>query len=221
MSETTHHQDVPILQAGTPLRAARGALLLLHGRGASATGMLALGRQISAPGLALLAPQAANNTWYPQRFSAPTAANEPWLTSALDLVAACLGLIQDAGIAVEQTLLLGFSQGGCLALEAAARRPQRYGGVVGLSAALIENGDQPRMYGGDLAGVPVLLGCSDADPHIPLPRVTRTAELYAELGAQVDLRIYPGTEHSVNQDEIAAVQRLIEQALSAGPFTAA
>ena len=114
-----------------------------------------------------------------------------------------------AGLPVDRIFLLGFSQGGCLALEAAARRPQRYGGVVGLSAALIENGDQPRRYTGDMAGTPVFLGCSDVDAHIPPGRLERSAEILAALGGAVDKRIYPGLGHTVNADEIEAVRKIV------------
>jgi len=114
------------------------------------------------------------------------------------------------GVPHERIFLFGFSQGGCLATEYAARHPRRYAGIIGLSSGLIENGDQPRVYAGTLDGTPVLLGCSDIDFHIPLARVERTAQVFADLGAAVDLRIYPGMGHTVNQDEIDAVQRLIE-----------
>ena len=213
MQHNVHlHQGMPYLCAGAPLEHATAAMVLLHGRGATAEDILGLAAGLDAPDVAFLAPQAANSTWYPNRFIAPVAANEPWLSSALEVVYDMLATIREAGILPERTLLLGFSQGGCLALEAAARHPQRYGGVIGLSAALIENGDQPRTYDGSLAGTPVLLGCSDVDFHIPLPRLERTAALFAALGAQVDKRIYPNLGHTVNDDELAAVQLLLDQA---------
>lgn len=205
------HAGQPILHDGAPLVQAAAAMILLHGRGASAEDILWLGREFAAPGLALLAPRAAGGTWYPNRFSAPSASNEPWLSSALAVVHALLDDITAAGVAVDRVFLLGFSQGGCLALEAAARRPQRYGGVVGLSAALIENGDQPRRYTGDLAGTPVFLGCSDVDAHIPPGRLDRSAEILAALGGAVDKRIYPGMGHTVNEDEIDAVRGIVQR----------
>ena len=201
---------LPTVRAGAPLANARAVLVLLHGRGASARDILSLAQEWYAPDLALLAPQAANATWYPNRFIAPVASNEPWLGSALAVIDALLQETATAGIPLSRTFLLGFSQGGCLALEYAARHPQPYGGVIGLSAALIENGDQPRTYPGSLAGAPVFLGCSDEDFHIPLARVERTALLFSALGATVDKRIYPALGHTVNRDEIAAVQQLLD-----------
>ena len=170
-------------------------------------------RSGAADGVAYLAPQAANNTWYPNRFIAPVASNEPWLSSALASLDDVLQTVAAAGISAERTVLLGFSQGGCLALEYAARNPQRYGAIVGLSAGLIENGDKPRAYSGTLAGTPVFLGCSDVDFHIALERVERTAEVLSHLGGEVDKRIYRNMGHTVIHDEIEAVQHILDRLL--------
>lgn len=203
------HDSQPVYASGKALEEARAAMILLHGRGADAESILAFAGEFRQPDIAYLAPQAANHTWYPQRFTAPVAANEPWLTSALEKIAAILEHIGMAGIPPERTFLLGFSQGACLALEYAARHPQRYGGLFGLSGALIENGDRPREYSGSLAGTPVFLGCSDADFHIPRDRVERSAGLLKKLGGEVTLRLYPGLGHTVNEDEIRFVRDVI------------
>lgn len=185
-------------------------MILIHGRGSTAQEILTLANEFHAPQVAFLAPQAAHATWYPNRFLAPVATNEPWLSSALGVVDDLIASLVAHAIPHTSILLLGFSQGGCLATEYAARTPRRYAGVVGLSAGLIEQGDQPRTYTGSLAGTPVLLGCSDVDFHIPLARVERTAQVFADLGAAVDKRIYPGMGHTINQDEIDAIQRLLD-----------
>ncbi len=211
MAQATLHQGIPVARYGADAVAATAAMIMIHGRGATAEDILYLAHELDAPDVAFLAPQAANATWYPNRFIAPVAANEPWLSSALQVVDELVGSLVAAGIAHDKIFLLGFSQGGCLATEYAARNPRRYAGVIGLSSGLIENGDQPRAYMGTLDGTPVLLGCSDVDFHIPLARVERTAQIFANLGAAVDTRIYPGMDHTVNQDEIDAVQHLIER----------
>ena len=208
------HESIPVITRGAPLSTAHAAMILVHGRGASAQDILSLTQEWNAPGVAYLAPQAANSTWYPNRFIVPVAANEPWLSSALAAVERVLASVLAAGIPPERILLLGFSQGGCLALEYGARNPRRYGGLIGLSAGLIENGDQPRTYSGSLAGVPVLLGCSDVDFHIPHGRVEQTAERLAHMGAEVDKRIYRNMGHTINQDEIGAVQKLLDRVLN-------
>lgn len=200
--------------AGEPVSRARAAMLLAHGRGASAEDILSLTHEFDRPGFAYFAPQAAENTWYPNRFLAPLAENEPWLSSALAFVGSVLAEIIGAGIPAKRIMLLGFSQGACLALEFAARHAQRYGGIVALSGALIGPDDTPRDYSGSLAGTPVFLGCSDVDFHVPKERVQQTAEVLKHLGGKVTERLYPNLDHAVNQDEINVVRLMMQTLLS-------
>jgi predicted esterase len=195
--------------AGEPLGRARAAMLMVHGRGARAEDILSLANEFNQQGFAYLAPQAAGNTWYPNRFLVPVKQNEPWLSSALEFVARALSQIVDSGIPPERVMLLGFSQGACLALEFAARNAQRYGGIVGLSGALIGPNDTPRDYAGSLNGTPVFLGCSDVDFHVPKERVDETAEVLKRLGGDVTERLYPNMDHSVNRDEIDFVRNMM------------
>ncbi|HEU4570512.1 MAG TPA: dienelactone hydrolase family protein, partial [Gemmatimonadales bacterium] len=146
---------------------------------------------------------------YPHSFLVPVAQNQPWLDSALAVLERVTAQLADAGIPRERQVLLGFSQGACLALEFAARNAVRWGGVVGLSGGLIGPEGTPRAYGGDLAGTPVFLGCSDVDPHIPVARVHETAQVLTRLGGRVDARIYPGMPHTINEDEVQAVRALL------------
>jgi predicted esterase len=206
------HQDQPVRTAGEPLDRARAAMIMMHGRGASAEDILSLSTELDQPGFAFLAPQAAGNTWYPNRFLAPLESNEPWLSSALAVITGLLARTAAAGIPPERTILLGFSQGACLALEYAARNPRRYGGVAGLSGALIGPDDTSRDLAGSagsLDGTPVFLGCSDVDFHVPKERVDQAAEVLRRLGAEVTVRIYPNMGHTVNQDEIEFVRGMM------------
>jgi predicted esterase len=184
-------------------------MILVHGRGATAEGILSLAGELSHPGFAFLAPQAADNTWYPLSFMAPIERNEPYLSSALDRLAALLAQTTQAGIPAERTILLGFSQGACLALEFAARNTQRYGGLVGLSGGLIGPEGTPRDYPGSLAGTPVFLGCSDVDFHIPSERVVESGQVLERLGGEVTLRLYPNMGHTVNKDELDRVRSIM------------
>ena len=185
---------------------------MLHGRGGAPEDLLGLAEQFGVPDVAYVAPAAAGRTWYPESFLAPIDRNEPWLTSALLAVERTLGDIERHGLAADHVVILGFSQGGCLALEFAARHARRYGAVIGLSAGLIGPPGTPRNYAGSLAGTRVFLGCSDVDPHIPLPRVHESAEVFRQLSADVDERIYRGMGHTIDDDEIAAVKLLVERA---------
>lgn len=206
---TGPHQGQPVLVAGEPLELAKMAMIMLHGRGASAEDILSLAAEVNQPGFTYLAPQAAGHTWYPNSFLAPLSSNEPGLSSGLAVIASLLAQLAEAGIGPERTMLLGFSQGACLALEFVARHAQRYGGVAGLSGGLIGPNDTPRNYPGSLAGTPLFLGCSDRDFHIPKERVEHSAEILQKIGGKVTARFYPNMGHTVNQDEIQWVQDMM------------
>ena len=205
---TGPHQGQPVLDAGEPLATARAAMILVHGRGASATDIMTLGAELTHPGVAYLAPQAAGNAWYPYPFTAPMESNEPYLSSALEALASLLSTVEKS-VAADRIILLGFSQGACLTLEFAARHARRYGGVVGLSGGLIGPDGTPRDYAGSFDGTPAFMGCSDVDPHIRKERVLEAAELYTRMGAKLTAKLYPGMGHTVNEDEIAAVREIV------------
>jgi phospholipase/carboxylesterase len=211
------HQGQPLLAAGVPLGRARAAMVLLHGRGASARDILLVAGELESAvpdGFAYLSPQASGSSWYPHSFLAPIESNEPDLSSALAVVETVLAQIQSAGVPLERTMVLGFSQGACLGLEYVARHAQRYGGVVGWSSGLIGPDGTPRDYPGTLAGTPVFLGCSDIDPHIPTARVDLTADVLRRLGGEVTERLYPNMGHMVNADEISFVCAMMAALLS-------
>ena len=202
------HDGQPVLLAGEPLDRASAAMILVHGRGASAHDIMTIAAELAEPGFAFLAPEAAGGAWYPNRFMEPLESNEPWLTSALETVGRVLALVEEQ-IPAPRVILLGFSQGACLTLEFAARNARRYGGLVGLSGGLIGPDDTPRDYAGSLDGTPVFLGCSDVDPHIPEGRVREAAEVLEPLGGTVTVKLYPGMGHEVNKDELDHVRQLM------------
>jgi phospholipase/carboxylesterase len=203
------HQGQPLLTAGEPLHLARAALVMVHGRGASARDILSFAAELAAPGFVYLAPQAAGNSWYPNSFLAPISSNEPWLSSALATLDGVIDQVAAAGVPLDRIMLLGFSQGACLMLEYVVRHARRYGGVVGWSGGVIGPDGTRRDYTGSLAGAPVFLGCSDIDPHVPRARVDLTADVLRGLGADVTERIYPDMGHTVNQDEIDFVRAMM------------
>lgn len=211
---TGPHQGQKLVWAGRPVEEAAAAMVMVHGRGATAENILGIWHEFAAPDLAYVAPQAAGGSWYPNSFLAPMEKNEPGLSSGLARIGEVLAELEAAGIPPERTFLLGFSQGACLSLEFAARNTRRYGGVFGLSGGLIGPPGTPRDYPGSLAGTPVFLGCSDRDPHIPRERVDETAEVLRRMGAEVTERIYPAAlGHNVNVDEVEFVRGLIAPVL--------
>ncbi|HTR21838.1 MAG TPA: dienelactone hydrolase family protein [Gemmatimonadales bacterium] len=199
---------------GRPLGEGRAVLLLVHGRNAAPRNILDLVPALQHPEFTYLAPAAANQTWYPQSFLAETEKNEPGITSGIAVIH---GLIEEClrrGIPSQRIVVLGFSQGACLACTAAFRRPARYGGVVAYSGGLIGPPgtvfEAPRAF----EGTPVFLGCSDVDAHVPKTRVDETAAAFERAGAQVVERIYPGMGHIVNDDEMAFTRELMERTVS-------
>lgn len=220
------HGDEPLVTAGTPLVDADAALVLVHGRGATARSVVDLGERLAGDrDVAILAPAAAGNTWYPNPFLAPVADNEPGRSSGLRAVGTAVEQAVEAGIPRERVVVGGFSQGACLASEFVARNPTRYGGLAVFSGGLIgeavgvddyvegaTGGDESEPSDGSegpLAGTPAFLGCSDVDPHIPEERVHETTAVLEALGADADERIYEGMGHGINEEEVAAVAELV------------
>jgi predicted esterase len=170
---------------------------------------------IDRPSFACLAPAAAGGTWYPLPFIAPREKNEPFLSSALDVLASVVDGVLARGIPAEKIVLLGFSQGACLSSEFAIRRPRRYGGLCALSGGLI--GAPGTTWDGVVAafdGMPVFLGCSDVDSHIPKQRVIESDIVFKHYGANVTRKLYPGMGHLVNDDEILEVQAVLDEVLT-------
>ena len=209
MSRQDPHANQPVLQAGAPIAAARLVAIMLHGRGASAEDILGLAGEFSVPDVAYLAPQAAGHTWYPYSFLMPIERNEPSLTSALRLIETLLASAGAQGFPPEKVALMGFSQGACLSLEFAARHAQRFAAIAAFSGGLIGPPGTPRDYPGSFGGTPVFMGCSDVDPHIPVDRVHESAGVFTRMSASVDARIYPQMAHTINHDEIAAVDAML------------
>ncbi|QZP38772.1 alpha/beta hydrolase [Halobaculum magnesiiphilum] len=209
------HGGQPVRHAGADLADANAAVVMVHGRGATARSILGMAGEFGTDSVAYLAPAAARNTWYPHSFMEETTRNQPYLDSALAFVGRVVDAAADA-VGREKVLLLGFSQGACLSSEWLARNADRFGGLVAFSGGLIGPEGTPREYDGDLDGTPAFLGCSDVDPHIPLERVKETTEVLEGLGADVDERIYEGMGHGVNEDELNAAKGMVTSLELAG-----
>lgn len=212
------HRGLPPASAGPPPAVAEAAMVLVHGRGASAESILPLGDEVvrrrpERRRIARLAPRAAGNAWYPRSFLAPIEDNEPWLSSALAALDRLFDDLGAEGVPAERVALAGFSQGACLALEYAIRHPRRFGAVVALTGGLI--GPPGTQWGdaGSFAGTPFFLGAGDPDPHVPWTRVEESAETLRKMGAEVTARRYPGLGHTVNDEEIEALGALVDAIL--------
>ena len=211
MTVTDPHGDQPVTIAGPPFAVSGRAMVLIHGRNASSRNILDLAPRLDRPGFSLVAPAAAGNTWYPYSFLEQTAKNEPFLTSAITRLRRVLADINAAGIPPRRIVLLGFSQGACLAAEYAFRFADQFGGIVLFSGGLIGPPGTTWQTAGSFQRTPVFLGCSDVDAHVPKWRVDETAETFERMDAEVTKRIYPGMGHLVSDEEIVAAQSILDR----------
>lgn len=198
-----------IITSGKKLGETKKALILLHGRGADAQDILGLASHLAVKEFALLAPQATNFTWYPFSFLAPPPQNEPWLTSAIEIIEDLVREANRAGISDDGIFFCGFSQGACLALEFAARHARRWGGVAAFTGGLIGDRIYDERYHGDFGGMPAFIGSADPDPHVPAARVRETTEKLGKMNASVTQKFYPHIGHTIVPDEIEMANNLI------------
>jgi predicted esterase len=206
------HANQPVLHTGTPIAEAKGAVVLLHGRGATAEDILNLAPPLHVPGLAYIAPQAAGRTWYPNSFMAPRDSNEPYVTSALATIAGIVSDLESQGITRDRIVIAGFSQGACLSTEFVASNPARYAGLIAFTGGLIGPPDTDLTHTGNLAGTPALLLSGDPDPHVPWQRVEASAAELERMGAQVTTRRYPNRPHTISGEELKLAHQLIHSA---------
>ncbi len=199
------------ITAGKDLKTASKVLIMVHGRGGSAEDILSLTDHLHVKDFALLAPQATNNTWYPYSFLAPASQNEPWLSSALNILKEIVADLEAKGIRKANIYFLGFSQGACLTLEFVTRNAAKYGGVVAFTGGLIGDKINTANYSGNFSSTPIFIGSSDPDPHVPVERVNESAAILEGMNATVTKKIYKGMGHTINQDEITEANRLIFQ----------
>ncbi len=206
------HQGQPIIHYGEEFEDADLVVILLHGRGATAESMLPIAKAIQSKGTRFLMPQAAMERWYPNSAFVPLDANEPDLSSALSLIDSLVSDIQDEGFSLHQIAFGGFSQGACLAAEYVARHPAEYAGLFVFSGALVGPRDAPRDYSGSFNGMPVFIGGSDVDPWVSHDLLSRTAEFFDRMNANINFITYQGMAHTINQDEVDRVRDMLAEA---------
>jgi phospholipase/carboxylesterase len=198
-----------IVRSGVPVGDAAHAIIMLHGRGASASSIITLKDHLNLRDTAILAPQATNSSWYPFSFMAPVEKNQPTLDSALEIIHGLVKELKEQGIPGQEIYFLGFSQGACLALEYTARHAEPYGGVIAFTGGLIGEVLDRSNYQGDFGNTPVLISTKDPDPHVPLPRVEKTAGIFRSLNARVDLRVEKGGSHTIELEELKAANLMM------------
>lgn len=198
-----------IKRMGLPLMEAKKAVIMIHGRGATAESILSLVPHLNLTDYAILAPQANRNSWYPFGFMASDEGNKVALENSLQVLKETWNEIESAGILAENTVLLGFSQGACLSLEFAAHHAQKFGGVVAFTGGLIGEQLKPENYSGDFQGTPIFIGSSDRDFHVPAKRIKDSADLLRKMGAAVTIELFDDPDHTIREKEINWVNQKI------------
>jgi phospholipase/carboxylesterase len=197
-----------IVERGTALAKAKQALVLLHGRGASALDIMSLGETLVSRAYYIVAPQATNGTWYPYSFMAPEAQNEPWLSSAVNIVHQLLHNIEQY-IPSSDIVVAGFSQGACLTVESVARRTRRYKAIVAFTGGLIGASIDESKYEGSFDGTPFYMSNSQNDPHVPLSRSNESKLILEKRKATVQLSIFENRPHTILTEELNEARTLL------------
>lgn len=195
--------------AGAPL-----AIVAIHGRGRSAGEMIELAGRIGLPEVAWRALQAPGGSWYPGVFMQPIEANQPHLDQTLARVEKEVRALEALGLPRRRIALAGFSQGACIVCEYVWRHPRRWGAVIAFTGGLFGPPGTAWATPDALAGTPVLLSNSDHDDWVPWSRVEETATVFRRMGGEVTLRLYPGREHLVGDDEIKEARAILQSALT-------
>ncbi|OKL38609.1 alpha/beta hydrolase [Pontibacter flavimaris] len=204
----THSNEV--ITEGKPLSETGKALILVHGRGATAESILGLAQQLPVQDFTLYAPQATNHSWYPYSFMAPEEQNQPALDSALERLDELVKSILDQGVKSEDLYFAGFSQGACLTSEYTSRNARKYGGLLLFTGGLIGQQLDTSKYKGDFAGTPVLITTGNPDPHVPVSRVEETVGVMEKLGASVTKKVYPGRPHTIGREELELASQILK-----------
>jgi predicted esterase len=214
LTHSTSPKLVRLREAGQPKGLADRAGILLHGRSRTKQEMLDLTTGLETGGTRWLAPYAGKGLWYPGRLTDPLDANEPGLTRSVERTH---WLVMDAAeggrLGPEQIFLVGFSQGACIAVEYALRHPTSVSAIVVFTGGLMgPDGTEWKTAGGQsLKGLSVFLTGSDVDEWIDESRTRETARVLQDLGAEVEMRIYPGRKHVVSKQELADAREFLSE----------
>jgi phospholipase/carboxylesterase len=192
---------------GSARGASQFAGVLLHGRGKTPEEKIDLAARFgNVEGIRWVVPEAETpGSWYPGRFWDPLESNEPYLSAAVERChEAVLEASENSRLDSEHLVIVGFSQGACLALEYVLRHPGNVGSLIVFTGALmgVPGSDWKATASRSLAGLRLLLTGSDVDDWVPEEHTHEAANLFRELGADVQLRIYKGRPHIVSAEEI-------------------
>lgn len=196
-----------LLQLGPAGAAAR--LVLLHGWGADAHDLLDLGEMLVGPELSVVALQApephplgVGRQWYglqPIDWGQLPAARAA-LRQRLEQLA--------SSVPLGRTVVLGFSQGGAMALDVASGLP--VAGIVACSGYPHE-GWQPRASE-ELPLPPVLLSHGQQDPVVPFAASEEARQRLVSGGGSAQLLAFEGG-HTIDQALLPSIANFVTTCL--------
>lgn len=213
---------------GAPVGAGFLAVVLLHGRDQDPAWMhdhvlTRLVPRLDGVAVTWVLPAAPGRSWYAGRVHDPDAGTRAERDRAGDVVDGLADALVAGGADAGSLVLAGFSQGACLVADHLLRRPRRWAGAVIWTGAAFGPPGTDRSLAPSapdrllLRGRPVLVTNGDADAWVPL---ADTEELVAELrarGADAELRVQPGRDHEVADDEVDAAAALLRRVARGAP----
>jgi phospholipase/carboxylesterase len=140
--------------------------------------------------------------WYDIRsLSADDRADETGVRESIAEVEALIGRERDRGVPPKRLLLVGFSQGGAMALASGLRREAPVAGIAALSSYLpLASTTQSEMTPGGKT-TPVFMAHGTQDPVVMPAWGSRSRDTLQALGVQVEWRTYP-MPHAVHPQEV-------------------
>ncbi|WP_336697345.1 alpha/beta hydrolase [Curtobacterium sp. USHLN213] len=191
----------PSERAGTPL------LVTMHGVGSNERDLLGLAPALPSSwtmaSLRAPMPFGQGYSWYP--LGTP---GSPALGPVDESVAGVLGWIDSVAAEHPRIGLLGFSQGGSMALQLLRARPAAFAFAVSLSGFVVPGVTDSRDEAVAAVRPRVFLGHGDLDPVIPGEATART-QAWAATNTAVTDRTYEGLPHAVSAAELADVAAFI------------
>lgn len=182
-------------------------LVMLHGYGSDEADLLGLADYLD-PRLRVISVRApmpldmGGYAWFPIEFTSVGLAvdYEAGEQSLADLGELLRAVQEETGNDGSNTLVLGFSQGGAMALGLTLARPDDIAGLAFLSGLWSkERMPQDETVRGAVHGKPVLQTHGTGDPLIPITKARASRELLEELGVDLTYREY-AMGHQIDAD---------------------
>lgn len=207
------HLLAPVRRFGANPEVSRLLVLALHGRGHDPERMRAeVIDRLGLDDVTYVVPEAKDGAWYPKSFMAPFDDNQPRLDQAFAALDDLSTAWEKRGFPRRRQVVMGFSQGACLACEYVYRRSaQPFAGLVAFTGGLLgPRGSQWKSAPDTWRRMPVLLGGSRLDPWVPYDRMQETAEVFAAGGAGVRSFYRKGDDHAVYDEQIIMTHALLD-----------